>query len=237
MKYILIMTGLLQLTISGGYAQGEREVLKYLVREPKIKSENPPVLIMLHGWRSNEKDLFSFAQHIDEKFLVISAQAPYQYSSNGYGWYKVSFNNGTPQIDKQQAEESRKKLISFIDQIIIKYKANKDQVYLMGFSQGAIMSYSVALSRPKKVAGIACFSGRVLQQSVESMSSKHELTKLKVFISHSTNDNVLHYQYAIEGQQLLEKNNAKVTFVSDNVGHSISQKQFIKFKEWLSDYN
>ena len=44
----------------------------YLVREPSIKSENPPLLVLLHGYGSNEKDLFSFANQLSPQFLVVS---------------------------------------------------------------------------------------------------------------------------------------------------------------------
>ncbi|RLD77202.1 MAG: phospholipase, partial [Bacteroidetes bacterium] len=50
--------------------------LDYLVRYPKKNVENPPLMIMLHGYGSNEQDLFSFADELADELLIISAKAP-----------------------------------------------------------------------------------------------------------------------------------------------------------------
>jgi len=47
--------------------------LEYLVRPPKSKIENPPLLMMFHGYGSNEQDLFSFAEELPDELLIISA--------------------------------------------------------------------------------------------------------------------------------------------------------------------
>jgi len=123
------------------FNKSETLVLNYLIRKPKVKINKPPVLIMLHGVGANEKALFPLTNKIDDKFLIISAQAPYKYSENSYGWYKVDFSTGKPVIDHSQAEKSRIILLQFINQIVEKYNSNADKVYLMGFSQGAIMAF------------------------------------------------------------------------------------------------
>tara|TARA_B100000508_G_scaffold140349_1_gene141081 strand:- start:45 stop:752 length:708 start_codon:yes stop_codon:yes gene_type:complete len=232
MKYIIIM--ILSLLISSiPDINTDNITLNYLVRQPKVQSDKPPLLIMLHGMGSNEKDLFNFANQMDERFLVISAQAPYRLGENSFGWYEVSFPNGKPQINDVQAEKSSEMLIHFIDQIVEKHKANPEKVYLMGFSQGAIMSFSVGLTRPDKVSGMACFSGRILQKTKENISPNKKLKALDVLLVHSTDDNILNYQYALESQKVLDRNGIKTQFITDEVGHSISQASLGKFKAWL----
>ena len=53
--------------------QQKSTTLNYLVRTPKVATEHPPVLILLHGVGSNAEDLFRYANSIDERFLVISS--------------------------------------------------------------------------------------------------------------------------------------------------------------------
>ncbi|MEZ4720366.1 MAG: PHB depolymerase family esterase [Flavobacteriales bacterium] len=232
MKNILIIISSLLLSVTPEL-NSDDVVLNYLVKQPLVASAHPPVLIMLHGVGSNEKDLFSLANQIDERFLVISAQAPYYMGDDRYGWYEINFQNGKPNINEEQANKSRETLLRFIEQIIEKYSVDTEKIYLMGFSQGAIMSFSIGLTRPEKVAGIACFSGRVLQTTEQNMSKDQKLQDLRVFLAHSTNDNVLNYQYALESKELLARNGIKTEFVSDNVGHSISPSSLAKFSAWL----
>jgi phospholipase/carboxylesterase len=233
MKKILVFLTI-NILIMRAFSQSLDSVnFKYLIRESNLVLEHPPVLIMLHGVGSNESDLFSFANRIDKQFTVISIQAPYQYGNNGFSWYSVSFPNGKPLIDNDQAEKSRVNLIKFIDQITEKHTIDTNNIYLMGFSQGAIMAFSVGLTRPDKVTGIACFSGRVLKQTKGYIADKKELSNLKVLVVHSTNDPVLNYQYAVESTNLLELNNIQYDFITDSVGHSISLQSLERFNAWL----
>ncbi len=50
--------------------------LTHLVRPPTQPSEAPPLLLLLHGVGSNERDLFALAPQLDERFLVLSVRAP-----------------------------------------------------------------------------------------------------------------------------------------------------------------
>ena len=51
--------------------------LEYIIREPQIKIKRSPVIFMLHGYGSNEEDLFSFANALPPEYTIISFRAPY----------------------------------------------------------------------------------------------------------------------------------------------------------------
>ena len=99
--------------------------LQYLVRPPKRVAENPPLLILLHGYGSNEQDLFSFAEELPDEFLIISAQAPLPMGGGSYAWYSINFDDKNGKFsDLEQAKESIDKIAIFIDQIKTKYNTN-----------------------------------------------------------------------------------------------------------------
>src|SRR5277367_1789279 len=60
--------------------------LKYLVRLPAQRSAHPPVIILLHGYGSDEKDLFELRNLFPENYLIIAARAPYTLPHGGYQW-------------------------------------------------------------------------------------------------------------------------------------------------------
>src|SRR5215470_2512860 len=118
--------------------------LVHLVRQPSVETSVPPLLLLLHGVGSNEHDLFGLAPFLDERFLIISARAPNTLAPGSHAWFEVDFTPQGPVINPVQAEASRKALIAFLGEAITTYNADPKQVYLLGFSQGAIISASVA---------------------------------------------------------------------------------------------
>ena len=208
-------------------------VLHYLVREPKIKSEHPSVLLLLHGVGSNEEDLFSFAFQLPKKYLIISARAPIKLDGNSYAWFEVDFSTGKPVFSFQQEEISRATLIKFISQIKEKFAVNSSEIYLCGFSQGAIMSYSIGLTRPDLIKGIAAMSGRLLEEIKPLVASKDKLQQLKIFISHGTNDNTLSINYARQSASYLNLLNLNPTYKEYQEGHGINSQMLADLINWL----
>ena len=66
--------------------------LDYLVQEPKIKHDKNPLLLLLHGYGSNEEDLFSFATELPQDHYVISVRAPHNLQPYGHAWYAIYFD-------------------------------------------------------------------------------------------------------------------------------------------------
>jgi len=211
----------------------EKTLLTYLVREPKIKTGKPPLLILMHGVGSNERDLFSLAEHLPENFLIISARGPFTVGSDRYAWYQVDFSTGKPMINPGQEEKSRNTLVNFLDQLKEHYLFNEDHVYLGGFSQGAIMSYSVGLTHPEKVKGIVVLSGRLLEEVKPQAASPERLQHLKIFISHGRNDNVLNIQYARESLVFLKEAGLSPEYHEYNAGHGVSHEMLADLHAWL----
>ncbi len=207
--------------------------LQYLIREPKVKSAHPPLLILLHGVGSNKEDMFSFANQLPDKYLIISAEAPIQLGGNRFAWYQVDFSTGKPVFNFEQEEISRKILINFIEELKEKYAVDSQEVYLCGFSQGAIMSYSVALTRPDLVKGIAIMSGRLLDEIKPQIVSKEKLSHLKIYISHGSTDNTLPIQYAINAIAFLQTLGLSPTLKQYNAGHTINHEMLNDLLNWL----
>lgn len=207
--------------------------LFYVSRKPKGATNKPPLLIMLHGVGSNEQHMFSLAQAIPDKYLVISVQGPLSLGVGSYAWFQVDFSTGKPRINAQQAEQSRLQIISFIDELKSLEDFDEEQVFLMGFSQGGIMSYSVALTAPEKIAGIAVMSGRLLPEVKPLIAGNDRLKQLKVFVSHGNLDNMLNVQYAIDAVDYLKSKDLHAELHTYEEGHSINSQMLQDVVEWL----
>ncbi len=211
-------------------------MLQHLVREPKIKSANPPLLILLHGIGSNEQDLFSFANQLPDQFLVVSARAPYPLGHDGYAWYHADFSTPKPIFNKEEAEQSRNTIIQFISELKTEHAFDDKQVYLVGFSQGAIMSYSVGLTRPDLIKGIAIMSGRLLEEVKLQIKHDEKLKQLSVFISHGINDPVLPIQNARDANAYLKTLNLNATYKEYVDVHTINTEMLFDLINWLNKH-
>jgi phospholipase/carboxylesterase len=233
MKSFLLILVLFSTMISASTKRDSAMSLQYLLRETKVKSPHSPLLILLHGVGSNMEDMFSFANQLPDKYLVVSAQAPIQLGGNRFAWYQVDFSTGKPVFNFEQAENSRNIIISFIEELKEKYAVDSNEVYLCGFSQGAIMSYSVALTRPDLVKGVASMSGRLLEEIKPQIVAKEKLSHLKIYISHGSTDNTLPIQYAINANSFLQTLGLSPTFKQYNAGHTINNEMLKDLLNWL----
>lgn len=210
--------------------------LYHLVREPKIKLEKNPLILLLHGYGSNEQDLFSFASELPEEYFVVSAKAPYDLQYGSYAWYAINFDaNENKFSDHDQARASRDLIAGFIDELIENYPIDKDNITLIGFSQGTILSYAVGLSYPEKVQRIVALSGYLNEEIIKDGFQTNNFNNLKMFISHGTVDQVIPVDWAKKAPAKLEKLGIRTVYKEYPVGHGVAPQNFFDLKNWLEN--
>lgn len=209
--------------------------LVHLVRQPTIETDTSPLLLLLHGIGSNEHDLYGLAPFLDERFLIISVRAPNTLGPGSYAWFEADFTPQGPVINPEQAEASRTILITFLKEAITTYDADLKQVYLMGFSQGAIMSASVALTQPELVAGAVLMSGRILPEIQPLIASDEELAGLPLLVVHGTSDMVLPISHGRASRELLSSLPVNLTYHEYPMGHEVNQESSRDVTSWLTE--
>lgn len=209
--------------------------LDYVVRPSSLKV-NVPLLIMLHGYGSDENDLFSFANELPETLLIISVRAPYKMQPFGNAWYAINFDAEKGKWnDNVQAKQSVDLIAKFIDEVTTEYKVDKNNVTLLGFSQGSILSYAVALTYPKKVKNIIALSGYVNHDILPENLEKQEYSNLDFYCSHGSVDQVIPPDWARQTQPFLNTLNIKNVYSEFPVGHGVAPQNFYELKEWLKN--
>ncbi len=209
--------------------------LTYLIKEPKIKFDKNPALILLHGYGSNEEDLFSFANEFPDHYYVVSVRAPYDMHYGSYAWYAINFDADENKFsDVEQAKTSRDLVANFIDDLVIKYAIDMENVSLIGFSQGCILSYAVALSYPEKIKRVVAMSGYLNPEMLQKDYLKNNLSNLNVFSSHGTVDQVVPVEWGRRAKSFLDNLGIENVYKEYPIGHGISPQNFYDFKEWLA---
>ncbi|GGH24737.1 phospholipase [Dyadobacter endophyticus] len=206
--------------------------LEYLVKEPTLKTAKRKGIILLHGVGSNEKDLFGLAGYLPEDFYIISARGPFNLGGERFAWYNVDFSTGKPVYDARQEEISRDKILTFVRQVKLEYMLS--EVYLGGFSQGAIMSYSIGLTQPQSINGVVALGGRLLSEVQPLVKKSDELKGLKVFVAHGKQDQTLGISYAKEARTYLQDLGVRLSYHEYPVGHQINASVLKDLHDWLS---
>ena len=208
--------------------------LHYLVQEPKTIKDQNPLLILLHGYGSNEEDLFSFAPELPDDSYVISVRAPYDLQPYGHAWYAIHFDADENKFsDNVQAKQSVEIISSFIDEIVKQYPIDTNNVTLIGFSQGAILSYATALTYPEKISKVVTLSGYFNQEILPEVIDTKAISHLKFFVSHGSVDQVIPVEWARKAKPALENLGLEVEYQEYPIGHGVSPKNFYDFKNWL----
>tara|TARA_B110000091_G_scaffold30909_1_gene31926 strand:- start:13564 stop:14220 length:657 start_codon:yes stop_codon:yes gene_type:complete len=210
--------------------------LKYQIRYPKKPIKNPSLLLLLHGYGSNEEDLFSFASELPDELLIISARAPLTLGHGSYSWYTIHFDSNNGKFsDTDEAIEARDKIALFIDEVTLAYSVNKENIFLLGFSQGTILSYSVALNYPKKIKNIIALSGYINQDLLPTTINENDYSNLDFFISHGSADQVIPIEWAQNAPTFLNDLKIKNSYQEYMVGHGVAPQNFYDFKKWIED--
>jgi len=205
------------------------------VTRPSILKENAPVLIMLHGYGSDENDLFGFASEMPEELFIISARAPYPIQPYGNAWYAINFDAEMNKWnDNEQALKSRDLIAKFIDEVVATYPINKNTISLLGFSQGTILSYAVALTYPEKVKNVIALSGYISPEMLPDDVETKDFSSLAFYCSHGSQDQVIPVDWARKVPQILNSLGIKHTYNEFPTGHGVAPQNFYELRSWLN---
>ncbi len=212
----------------------ETLLLEHNYKAPANPNPDSPTIIMLHGFGSDENDLFSFASELPDNYHIISLRAPIRMEPYGFAWYNIYFDNSNGKFsDDSQAIASRDLVVKCIDEIVDKYQLNKNKITLLGFSQGTILSLAIALSFPEKVKNVIGLSGYINKEILKEGYAKNDFSSLKIYTSHGSVDQVIPVEWARRTKPFLDNLKIPCTYSEFPVGHGVAPQNFYELKDWL----
>ena len=206
----------------------------YSIKESLSFGKNNKVIIMFHGYGSNKDDLFSFAKFMNPNFLIISIQAPIQMDYNSYCWWSLNLNNDMQlQMDDKEANNSLNELNRFISEdLSIKYNFGLNQVYLLGFSQGCMISYALSINFPENYKKVVGLSGKIPHEII-NFNEKFDYSNHNFFCSHGINDQVIPIEIGRESDRWFSEKNINHKYLEFESAHGINSENFEQMNLWL----
>jgi phospholipase/carboxylesterase len=201
---------------------------------PSLIKKNAPLLVLLHGYGSDESDLFSFADELPNELFILSLRAPHKLQPYGNAWYAINFDaQQNKWNDVEQAQEAMKIIVSCIEQACTQYDLDKNNVSLLGFSQGCILSMALAINHPELIKNVIGLSGYVCEEFIEEDRTKKDFSHLDFYCSHGSSDQVIPVDWARETPNFLTEKGIKHNYSEFPVGHGVAPQNFFEFRKWL----
>jgi len=205
--------------------------LKHLVYLPE-KPKDYLTVVALHGRGTDQHDLIPLVESLGFDMLVIAPRAPRLFEvGGGYAWYDLG-EVGIP--DPNSFRESLKLLQNFLKEIREGYPIDPARLVMLGFSQGAVMSYAAGLLDPTSTRGIVALRGYIPNQSNLTIQWS-ELKDFPVFISHGSYDELIPLELAKESAELLRRAGANVTFREYTMGHQVTEETLRDLIMWFQE--
>jgi phospholipase/carboxylesterase len=208
--------------------------LHHLTQLPASTSTEPdavyPTILALHGRGSNERDLLGLAEYLPKNFMWISPRGTFDLGPDSYEWFQIT-QVGKP--DPARLQNALNTLDKFIDEIIANYPVDKNKLYLLGFSQGSIVSLSYALTKPQRVAGIVAQSGYIPHESGLQIDEAGIKGK-PIILTHGIQDSMLPIDWARRSRDTLQKLETNLEYHEFNMGHNVTAESIAVINAWLS---
>ncbi|KGR80024.1 alpha/beta hydrolase [Ureibacillus manganicus] len=191
----------------------------YTISKPtNQKRDKHPAIFIMHGMGSNENDLPGIVQELKDDYLIFSLRGPIS-QPPGYAFFTIE-RIGLPH--QEPFERVLQEIQDFIEEAKREFAIDEKGIYLLGFSQGAILSQSLANIMGNRLAGIVALSG-YLPEIVETMNHQ-PMTGLRVFIAHGEQDHIIPFSWSEKSKQHFEGKGAEVTYHTYTGGHFITQE-------------
>ena len=196
-----------------------------------------PTVLTLHGRGANAFDLLGLAPYLcGGKFLMICPQGPLETpigpEAVGYAWYPMS-NGGAPDVEAMLS--SQKKLQAFLDECLKSYPIDPKKLVVLGFSQGGVMAYSLALANPERFAALAVLSSWLPKELVPRLNVTDAVQSLPTLVQHGTQDPMIEIARARSSVETLRQLHVPLTFREYPMGHEIGARSLAELSTWLEE--
>jgi phospholipase/carboxylesterase len=211
--------------------------LPHLIESPASAPSSPPdsrypTILALHGRGSNEDDLIGLSPHLPQGLLWISPRAPLPLGPGSYEWFRVRVI-GRPEPDQVLA--ALETIDHFIEEVLSTYPIDRQKLFLLGFSQGSLLSMCYALTHPARLAGVIGQSGYI-PNGVELEVDEESIQGKPFLLTHGEQDTLIPVEWGRASRDRLQELGADVEYHEFPMGHNVSMESLGVIYKWLEKH-
>lgn len=193
-----------------------------------VEGKKYATIFTLHGKGSNERNMFGLVAPLAEELIIIGIRGNLPLGA-GYQYYELK-SLGNP--IREMFDQAIHHLEAFLHYATDKYPVDPDRRYLLGFSQGAILSMSLALTMGTQLKGIVALNGYI-PGFVKTDYALRSIKDVSIFASHGEFDSVFPVQIGHETAAYLREHTERLTFNLYPTDHGVSEDNQLDVLNWL----
>jgi len=195
-----------------------------IIRKGTAIQEADKVAILIHGRGASAASILSLADHLNlDGFALMAPEA------EGNTWYPYSF-----MAPDQQNEPAFSKAVGMIDALVkdcLKEGITSENIYFIGFSQGACLTLEYTAQNALHYGGVIAFTGGLIGQTLNKDKYKGDFAKTPIFIGSSERDMHVPLSRIEESANLLKDMGADVKMmIFKDAQHTIRKEEI----EWVN---
>lgn len=202
----------------------------YGVQEPSAHKEPPALLLASHGYGQSARSFMrNFALLKDRNILVVTPQGP-----NQFYWQHNPPKVGYAWVTRQNKENSIEDAIGYFQRLYAELKStlrfDEQKVFLLGFSQGSVLSFRIAASGVLPTAGLIACGADIPADVRERLP---EMQKMPVLVVHGEKDNSMNISCAHEAEKALRDSGFDVETLYFDGGHELPEAEVGNIANWM----
>jgi len=194
-----------------------------------------PTIIAFHGWGANGMDLLGLAPYIaGGQFLVVCPQGRVEVPLGptvGYGWFPLTMGAPPdPTAFAAGVDAARR----FVDAALRAYPTDPNKLVILGFSQGGVIAYALALAEPERFAALVALSSWLPDTLAQPLSPR-SYERLLTLVHHGSRDDLIGVTRGHESVERLRRLHVPVTYREFEMGHEINGDSLNDLSEWIEE--
>ena len=189
------------------------------------------LLVLIHGWTGDENSMWTLARNLPGKYSILAPRGPYPAPQGGYSWRPAEAEMTDPS-SYNDLLPAAKDLLTFINEWTA-YNGLQDQSFdLIGFSQGAAMTYVLWSLISTKIEKMAILSG-FLPEGTAAIMTGEQIAGKRIFLSHGRKDEMVLIKQARVAEKFLRSRGAFVTYCESDAAHKVSKECLRSMEEFF----
>ena len=185
--------------------------------------EGRPLLVLLHGYNSNEADLFGLSPYLPLRPAIASLRAPV-FTGYGHAWFPLSDDAGQLSAEGDLSVEGADAATDAILDWLDRAAPDTESVGLLGFSQGGAMALELLRRAPERFAFAVALAGFALPGERAGDERMSQLAP-PVFWGRGTADEVIPAASVARTQEWLPTHTQLDERIYEGLGHSVSERE------------
>jgi phospholipase/carboxylesterase len=199
-----------------------------------------PTILALHGFGASAHDLLGIAPLVQQAIpgdgvLFLCPQGPIEIEpapgQRAYAWFPLV---GEGEIDPMSLIAARGVLEAFVEDAIEAYPIDPERLVIMGFSQGGVMAYDLALGRPERFKALIALSSWLPDLIVEGLQPNEAREALATLLVHGTEDPMIAIDNGRDSLEKLKALGIAAAWGEYEMGHEINQNALRDLLDWLA---